>query len=110
MNVHDTGASIVDPEKSVAPDTVTTYVVASASGPPGVKRAVRSGASYETAPGMAMPSGVATVMTTDEATTGSLNRHETVVFVATEPTPAAGVREATVGAESLSVWYTTSTQ
>ena len=28
-----------------------------------------------------MPSSVATAMTTDEATTGSLNRHETVVFV-----------------------------
>ena len=57
-----------------------------------------------------MPSAVATVMTTDDATTGSLNRQDTVVPVATDVTPAAGSNEATVGAESLSVWYTTSTQ
>ena len=84
--------------------------MASASGPAGVKRAVRSGASYETVPGMPTPSAEATVISIDEATIGSLNRQATVVVVATDPTPAADGADATVGAESLSVSYTTSTQ
>src|SRR3954453_9706776 len=96
-----TGAAVVNdqdvavmvlPAASVAPLTLTVYVVPAASAADGVKVAVRVAALYAVVPATAAPAAVLRPMTTVEAVTSSLKPARTAVPVDTPVALTSGAR------------------